>query len=687
MRVQENLRRRHLADRIRRRQQRDQRGQILRAGDNDDDGTRSRMAGSPRKEYVKEEHFVEKPESVQFLIKHSLQDHFLFQNLSQDVIQDAVNVMTRVDVRAGDMVIVQGDEKGDKFYVIGDGKFDILVNDICVVTYRRGQNFGELALMYDAPRAASIRASTDGVLWALDRVPFRLFVASAAQLRASTVENFLLEVPLFQPPHTDDEELHRLAQAMSRQHYRQGKVIINQGDVGEVFYLIEEGSVSCRKDGKHVLSLGKGDFFGERALITQNRRAMTIVAQTECDVLTMHKDQFEFMTANPRVAAHMDETHQERARLEQEALTHGRRVLPPLALADLEIVRVVGKGAYGMVKLARRRSTNEPLALKVMQKSRVVMTKQAHNVITEKNLMHDLNHPFVVRLIATMTCPDCLYIATEYLGGGDLFGKLCDFDGCLDPEAACYFSACVVSAFGHIHGKRIVYRDLKPENLVLDAAGRIKLVDFGMAKVVEVRTFTVCGTPEYMAPEIIHGTGHGRAADYWALGVLVYEMLCGITPFADETSSSHLKIYKRVDRHCTLFEKRAEDSRKTLIEWPNWVRSRAVRDLVLGLLTPRVSHRLGLQRDAADVKAHAWYGPGEMAVDWSKLDSGDVEPPLQPAMDSPFDTQNFDDWGDDASITVPYEDTGAAYETLWVTHFGPVQPSPSAGAAAGTGGA
>lgn len=195
-----------------------------------------------------------------------------------------------------------------------------------------------------------------------------------------------------------------------------------------------------------------------------------------------------------------------------------------------------------------------------MQKAQIVAYKQQNNVLNEKNVLMMLDHPFILKLEKTFKDANTLYMLLELVQGGELFSLLANHeDGRLPSRHARFYAGCVTSALEHMHSMDILYRDLKPENMLIDAEGYIKvnrccsgcrwvflllscgvscdlvqMVDMGFAKVVKTgRTYTLCGTPEYLAPEIVMGQGHHKGVDYWALGVLIFEMLCGYSPFAD----------------------------------------------------------------------------------------------------------------------------------------------------------
>ena len=194
-----------------------------------------------------------------------------------------------------------------------------------------------------------------------------------------------------------------------------------------------------------------------------------------------------------------------------------------------------------------------------MQKAQIVASHQQRNIMNEKNIVAECDHPFILKLMKTFADENSLFMLLELVQGGELWTLLyekfealerCHWGGFQIP-AARFFSSCVVSAFQYLHSMGVAYRDLKPENLLLDADGYLKVVDFGFAKripfykgnVLSQRSFTLCGTPEYLSPELVLSKGHNKSVDYWALGCLIYELLVGTTPFQDQQQP---KIFEKV---------------------------------------------------------------------------------------------------------------------------------------------
>jgi serine/threonine protein kinase len=181
---------------------------------------------------------------------------------------------------------------------------------------------------------------------------------------------------------------------------------------------------------------------------------------------------------------------------------------------------MLGSGTFGRVTLVQNKKTKAVYALKAMLKSEIVAQKQQNNVLNEKEIMINSNHPFILRLFQTFKDSKKLFMLLEFVQGGELFTILhtSTSDGVPDHQAK-FYSSGILLALGYLHTKDVAYRDMKPENCLIDKFGYPKLIDFGFAKVITSKSFTLCGTPEYLAPELVLAKGHNKAVDYWALGV------------------------------------------------------------------------------------------------------------------------------------------------------------------------
>ena len=192
---------------------------------------------------------------------------------------------------------------------------------------------------------------------------------------------------------------------------------------------------------------------------------------------------------------------------------------PIIHMKDLKVHNILGVGTFGRVKLVVHKPTDTPYALKCMRKGQIIALKQVEHVMNEKKILAMCDHPFLLQLAAAYQDSDELYMLLELALGGELFTILRERQKFDEPTSR-FYGANVAAAFEYLHERKIVYRDLKPENLLLDGKGYLKVVDFGFAKIIVDRTWTLCGTPEYLAPEIIRSKGHGKGVDWWALAIL-----------------------------------------------------------------------------------------------------------------------------------------------------------------------
>ncbi|XP_065361148.1 cAMP-dependent protein kinase catalytic subunit 3 [Calliphora vicina] len=292
------------------------------------------------------------------------------------------------------------------------------------------------------------------------------------------------------------------------------------------------------------------------------------------------------------------------------------------SLDDYQIIKTVGTGTFGRVCLCRDRVSEKYCAMKLLAMADVIRLKQVEHVKNERNILREIRHPFVISLEWSTKDDCCLYMIFEYVCGGELFTYLRNAGRFSRPQSN-FYAAEIVLALEYLHSLQIVYRDLKPENLLINRDGHLKITDFGFAKKLRDRTWTLCGTPEYLAPEIIQSKGHNRAVDWWALGILIYEMLVGYPPFYDENPFG---IYEKI-----LGGK---------IEWPRHMDPIA-KDLVKKLLTNDRTKRLGNMKNGADdVKRHRWFKD----LNWNDVYNKKLKPPIIPEVQYDGDTSNFDDY-------------------------------------------
>lgn len=296
---------------------------------------------------------------------------------------------------------------------------------------------------------------------------------------------------------------------------------------------------------------------------------------------------------------------------------------PQAKPSDFNFLKVIGKGSFGKVLLAKHRTDDQFYAVKVLQKKAILKKKEEKHIMSERNvLLKNVKHPFLVGLHYSFQTADKLYFVLDYINGGELFYHLQRERCFLEPRAR-FYAAEIASALGYLHSLNIVYRDLKPENILLDRQGHIVLTDFGLCKEnIESNdtTCTFCGTPEYLAPEVLHKQPYDRTVDWWCLGAVLYEMLYGLPPFYSRNTA---EMYDNI-------------LNKPLLLKPNI--SNAARDLLEGLLQKDRTKRIGAKEDFMDIKAHIFFSP----INWIDLNAKKLTPPFNPNVSGPSDLQHFD---------------------------------------------
>ncbi|KAM0702052.1 hypothetical protein Q7P35_010962 [Cladosporium inversicolor] len=304
-------------------------------------------------------------------------------------------------------------------------------------------------------------------------------------------------------------------------------------------------------------------------------------------------------------------------------------------LNDFALQRTLGTGSFGRVHLVQSKHNQRFYAVKVLKKAQVVKMKQVEHTNDERRMLQRCKHPFLITLWGTFQDSKNLYMVMDFIEGGELFSLLRKSQRFPNPVAK-FYAAEVTLALDYLHSMNIIYRDLKPENLLLDRHGHLKITDFGFAKEVPDITWTLCGTPDYLAPEVVSSKGYNKSVDWWSLGILIFEMLCGFTPFWD--AGSPLKIYENI--------------LKGRVKYPPYIHPDA-QDLLTKLITHDLTKRLGnLHGGSRDVMNHAWFAE----VTWERLAKKDIDAPYVPPVKGGIgDASLFDKYPEE---TEQYGQTG-----------------------------
>jgi len=395
-----------------------------------------------------------------------------------------------------------------------------------------------------------------------------------------------------------------------------------------------------------------GDSFGELALLYNLPRTATVRARENSLVWVIDRSSFSKILSEDVFESDdiyaWDGLH---GSLDQASTTEEVHKVRRAEIAREDLVRIglLGRGAFGIVELMRHEGTGQTYAMKSLSKGLVVKLNAQQQVLNEKNIMKLIDSQFVVRLLCTYSTPQRLHFLMEPVLGGELYTMYYEHGLYGSNEHAKYYAACVCLALEHLHEKSIVYRDLKAENLLLTEHGHLKLADFGLAKVVTDKTYTVCGTPEYMAPEVLTKTGYTCAVDWWSLGVLVFELMTGNVPFMAVCKPAiFAKIKRGID--CVDFPPTFHVGAEAF-----------VRNLMQKNPCDRLPMLLG---GLENINGHEWFS----GFDWNSMRNLTLMPPFRPVVDSCTDLSNFTSAANaDGPLEVQHYDNGSTWDADFAT--------------------
>lgn len=593
--------------------------------------------------------------------------------LDEQRVEAMINVSWKEQVAQGTEIIQEGDLNADYFYVVQDGEFEIYVSEQAenqsaeskaaggaskmVGTVGKGGSFGELALLYLVPRAATVKAKVASTVWVFDRGNFKQILMQVSAGKIEEYVKYLERVEILAP--LIAEEKKALAQALIEMHFTKGEVILQQGEPGNTFYILYDGEVSVVKDGTEQTKLSAStsrqtaQFFGERALLSNEPRAATVqVTSSTAKALALDRDSFNMLLGPlediiKRAQAGGSGSNVKKGGA-QASTNPNDKPRDKILRKDLSKIGLLGCGGFGAVELYEHKKTADTYAMKGLSKGYIVKTGMQDSVMNEKNILLMTNSGFIIKLYECYNGSQTLYFLMEAALGGELYATYNrkGFHG--SEKHAKFYIAGTVYAFEHCHERRIIYRDLKPENLLLNEEGKIKLTDMGLAKFVIGKTYTTCGTPDYFAPELIASTGHTNAVDWWTLGILTFELMSGHPPFE---SAYPMQIYSKVMKGIAK------------VPFPPKCQG-PVGDLIKAFLKKEPSERLPMRPGGTkNVKDHKWYG----GFDWDQMMAVALEAPYKPVVKSKKDIANFSARKEDMPRQIEYKDDGTGWDKDFAT--------------------
>ena len=345
--------------------------------------------------------------------------------------------------------------------------------------------------------------------------------------RSSKIEQ-LKKVALFK--NLSKDKFNLLANKIKTEFIPDKQNVITQGEEGTRFYIIKKGLVAIYVNKKYIRTMNENEYLGERALFFKEPRSATAKAHGDCEVYYLEKEDFETV-----IEKNLKDYLINRIYLQDDSIT----------LDQLTYLISLGSGSYGNVSLVKTTKKNYLYAIKNISIKQTLYNNLTANIELEKSILLSIDHPFIVKLVKTLKDDKFLYFLMDYIRGKELFDVIRDID-ILSKSQTLFYGASIMLAVKYLHERKCVYRDIKPENIMVTENGYIKIIDFGTAKILkDGRTQTTMGTPHYMAPEMILGGGYSFEVDYWAIAVCMYEFICGEVPFGDK-SEDPMEIYLAV---------------------------------------------------------------------------------------------------------------------------------------------
>jgi len=575
------------------------------------------------------------------LVKCSLFKGVYCDDVASDAISGTIKEMYTHDLKSGEVLVRQGDI-GDAFFLVEYGELDVLVEQtteggrnggreiIKVAVIKAKETVGETALMYNTKRSATLKATQPTRVWVMEDNQFhkiRNLIKDLTNNKVREQQKFLSRIPLFagMKPH----ELTNLTQACQEVKFKSGETIISGNENSDDhMYIIKQGKAWAVRNRKnsiaicHRRSVGKGEYFIRKLLLKEDLSTLEASSNVQCLRITKHD--FDFLVSpylnkyNEKHGDSQSESSYTDPGSDEELPRHFENRVS-FKLKELSVIAHAGVGSFGRVKLVRAGKGTEKrvFALKVVEKNKVIVTKQIEHMKNERRAMFMMNSPFIVKLFATYQDSACVYFLLEKVLGGELFHLLRKCKS-FNESMSRFYTGCVVLALEHVHSHGIVYRDLKPENLMITRNGYLKVIDFGFAKKRNQST-SLCGTPAYLAPEMITGGIQNFGVDWWCLGIFLFEMLVGQVPFLDSKS---IKQY--------------EDILTSSPRLPNYVTWES-QELIHGLLEKNAFRRLGSSpRGAGDIKKQCWFDlkfqEDRECFEWIKLELCKMSAPYKPQL-------------------------------------------------------
>ena len=413
-----------------------------------------------------------------------------------------------------------------------------------------------------------------------------------------------------------EAKLNNLASKLKTKNFKDGEYILKEGEEGTCFYIIKKGSVDIIVGEKYIRTINENEYFGERALFFKEKRSASAKANKNCEVFYLEKNDFENV-----IEKNLKDYLLDRLYLQDNNVN----------LDDLIFCANLGSGSYGNVSLVKNKKKNNYLyAIKNISNKQIMYGQLYKNLELERSILLQIDHPFIVKLVKSLKDKKYIYFLMDYIKGKELFDIIREI-GLLTKEQTQFYAGSMILAVDYLHERKFIFRDIKPENIMVLYNGYIKLIDFGTAKAINKKTKTLIGTPHYMAPEVILGQGYSFQVDYWSIAVCMYEFYCGRLPFAEGIEDT-MEIYGKIINDELIF--------------PDFVKDRDFKHLMHLMLNKNKNERYC---KFSQINSHIWFKD----FNWEELLSLNMKPAYLPKNDDKIEydekpyieyTRSLKDW-------------------------------------------
>ena len=527
-------------------------------------------------------------------IKSSFTRSKNFSKFNVKLLDNALNIFQAINLGKNDIAMKEGYEKSSKLVVVIDGSLmNIKTKEIVA---NRGDILFESDLFNNSKEKTTydIIPHPDCLLIQADMDKFTKCLGGSFTklINQKSIIDSLLKVQIFR--NLTSKKLEHLAEIIGVENYENGTNIITQGEEGNKFYIVKSGKVDIFVGKKYIRTLNEKECFGERALFFHEKRSATIKAVGNVSVFFI--SQKDFMSI---IEGNMKEHLMNRLYLQDNTVE----------LKDLLFCASLGSGNYGKVALVKNLKNNFFYAIKIISRKQIDCEQLHSNLELERNILLQIDHPVIVKLVKTLKDKKYIYFLMEYIKGRELFDVIRDI-GLLNKEQTQFYGASMMLAVDYLHERKFVYRDIKPENIIVIQSGYVKLIDFGTAKAIVDRTNTIIGTPHYMAPEVVLGEGYSFQVDMWSIAICLYEFMCGGVPFG-ENAEDPMDVYLSIINDKMSF--------------PPFCKDQEFKLLMQQMLTKNAMSRMS---KLSQVQSHIWFKD----FNWDDLISLKMTPPYKPQL-------------------------------------------------------